>query len=61
MQTVDLSKLFSVDVFGDDGQIDQSPWIRLGEFDDLSEAIKASKKVIDSNLMGRCPSNLQLK
>lgn len=55
MQEFDLSKPFSVDVFSDGGPIDQSPWIRLGEFDDLSEAIKASKKVIDVHLMEYYP------
>jgi hypothetical protein len=55
MQAVDLSKPFSVDVFSDGGPIDWRPWMRLREFDDLSDAIKASKKVIDAHLIEHYP------
>lgn len=55
MQAFDSSKPFSVDVFNDGGPIDKSPWIRLGEFDDLSEAISTSKMIIDVFLKEHSP------
>ena len=55
MQAIDLSKPFSVDVFNDGGPIDQSPWRRLGEFDDLSEAISTSKMIMDMFLKEHSP------
>lgn len=50
MQAINTSKPFSVDVFIDGYAMDQSPWIRLGEFKTLDQAIAKCKKVIDDYL-----------
>jgi len=39
MEEVDLSKPFSVDIFSDDGPIDQSPWLCIGEFNRLDNKL----------------------
>jgi len=50
MQTGNLSKPFVVQVYSDCIFNNQSPWIRIGEFDCLCEAIEAYKKVVDDFL-----------
>lgn len=50
MEVMELSKPFSVDIFSDRRSNDQNPWVRIGEFDDLEEAIEACKMVVDNFL-----------
>ena len=50
MEVIDLSKPFSVDIFSDHKSNDRNPWVRIGEFDDLGEAIEACKMVVDDFL-----------
>jgi len=55
MEEVDLSKPFSVDIFRDDGPIDQSPWLCIGEFDAKEDAIEACKRVVE-DFLRKCES-----
>lgn len=50
MEAINLSKSFSVDVYSDFRRSKQSPWVRIGEFDNLDDAIEACKKVVDEFL-----------
>lgn len=50
MEAINLSKSFSVDVYSDFRRSKQSPWVRIGEFDNLDDAIEACKKVVDDFL-----------
>jgi len=47
------SQKFSVDVFSERRPLSESPWLRIGEFDDLSQAINSCKKVVDDFLSYR--------
>ena len=44
---------FSVDVFSERRPLSESPWLRIGEFDDLNQAINSCKKVVDDFLNSR--------
>lgn len=55
MDEIKQYKKFSVDVFSDQKSTDQNPWERIGEFDDLREAIEACKIVVE-DFLGRCKS-----
>ena len=55
MQTGNLSKPFSVDVFSDRKPLNGSPWLRVGEFDEVGEAVEACKKVVDEFLTKQRP------
>lgn len=44
------SNQYSVEVFNDQVAPKDSPWIRLGAFDRLDDAITACKEVIDDHL-----------
>ena len=46
----DCSKKFSVDVFSERRPLSESPWLRIGEFSDLNQAINICKKVVDDFL-----------
>ena len=50
MEVMGISKPFSVDIFSDHRKNYQNPWVRIGEFDDLGEAIEACKMVVDDFL-----------
>jgi hypothetical protein len=56
MQEIQKLKPFSVDVFSDHRGSGQSPWIRIGEFERLEEAVEACKRVVDDFL--KSPINL---
>lgn len=47
------SQKFSVDVFSERRPLSESPWLRIGEFDDLNQAINSCKKVVDDFLSSR--------
>ena len=47
------SQKFSVDVFSERRPLSESPWLRIGEFDDLSQAVNSCKKVVDDFLSSR--------
>lgn len=53
MHPLESSKSFSVDIFNDGEPLDQSSWIRLGNFKSLDQAIAACKAVIDGYLTQR--------
>ncbi len=44
---------FSVDVFSERRSLSEDPWLRIGEFDDLNQAINTCKKVVDKFLNSR--------
>ena len=50
MEVIHLSKPFAVQVYSECISNNQSPWIRIGEFDYLCEAIEACKNVVDDFL-----------
>ncbi len=50
MEVMHLSKPFSVDVYSDFRKSKPGPWVRIGEFDKLDDAINACKKVVDDFL-----------
>ena len=50
MQENNLYKSFSVDVYSDRSLLSESPWLRIGEFEELDDAIDACKKVVDDFL-----------
>ena len=50
MEAINLSKSFSVDVYSDFRRSKQSPWVCIGEFDNLDDAIEACKRVVDEFL-----------
>jgi len=50
MEEINLSKPFSVDVYSDLRRSKVSPWVRVGEFDKLDDAIEACKKIVDNFL-----------
>ena len=47
------SQKFSVDVFSERRPLSESPWLHIGEFDDLNQAINSCKKVVDDFLSSR--------
>lgn len=47
---------YVVQVFSDKGPIEVGPWLHIGEFAELSEAIEACKKVVDDFIIE--PKNL---
>ena len=47
------SQKFSVDVFSERRPLSESPWLRIGEFDDLNQAVNSCKKVVDDFLSSR--------
>ena len=50
MEVMNLSKPFSVNVYSDFRGSKPSPWVSIGEFDNLDDAIEACKKVVDDFL-----------
>ncbi len=50
MEVMNLSKPFSVNVYSDFRRSKPGPWVRIGEFDKLDDAIEACKKVVDDFL-----------
>ena len=50
MEVMNLSKPFSVDVYSDFRRGKPSPWVSIGEFGKLDDAIEACKKVVDDFL-----------
>jgi hypothetical protein len=50
MEVMHLSKPFSVDVYSDFRKSKPGPWVRIGEFDKLDDAINACKKTVDDFL-----------
>jgi hypothetical protein len=50
MEVMNLSKPFSVDVYSDFRRGKSSPWVSIGEFGKLDDAIEACKKVVDDFL-----------
>jgi hypothetical protein len=50
MQANNLYKSFSVDVYSDRSLLSESPWLRIGKFEELDDAIDACKKVVDDFL-----------
>ena len=50
MQTGNLSKPFGVDVYSDYIATKQCSWVRIGEFDDLDDAVETCKMVVDDFL-----------
>ena len=47
------SQKFSVDVFSERRPLSESPWLHIGKFDDLNQAINSCKKVVDDFLSSR--------
>jgi len=50
MEVMNLSKPFSVNVYSDFRGSESSPWVSIGEFGKLDDAIEACKKVVDDFL-----------
>lgn len=50
------SQKFSVDVFSERRPLNESPWLHIGKFDDLNQAINACKKIVDDFLRSRANS-----
>jgi len=44
---------FSVDVFSERRPLSESPWLHMGKFDDLNQAINTCKKIVDDFLSSR--------
>ena len=53
---ISMAKNYIVEIFSEKGPIEMSPWIKIGEFSELSEAIGACKNVVDDYL--NHPENL---
>jgi hypothetical protein len=47
------SQKFSVDLFSDRRPLSENPWLHIGKFDDLNQAINTCKKVVDDFLISR--------
>ena len=47
------SQKFSVDVFSERRPLSESPWLHIGKFDDLNQAINTCKKIVDDFLSSR--------
>ena len=47
MHAVHLSKPLSVEVFDHNRPMDQSAWIQIGDYEDLTDAVDACRRVID--------------
>ena len=47
MHAVNLSKTLSVEVFDHNHPMDQSAWIQIGDYEDLTDAVDACRRVID--------------
>lgn len=50
MEVMNLSKPFSVDVYSDFRGGKPSPWVSIGEFGKLDDAVEACRKVVDDFL-----------
>ena len=59
MQLAAPIKSFRVNLFNDNQTLGSSPWVSLGEYDELGQAIDVCKKVIDDHF--RALSNAGLK
>ncbi|CAM3678208.1 hypothetical protein [Polynucleobacter antarcticus] len=50
MQLAAPVKSFRVNLFNDNQTLGSSPWVSLGEYDELGQAIDVCKKVIDDSV-----------
>ena len=50
MQLAAPIKSFRVNLFNDNQTLGSSPWVSLGEYDELDQAIDVCKKVIDDSV-----------
>jgi hypothetical protein len=48
---IELAKKYVVEIYSDQGSLNDRPWRTLGEFMELEHAIDACKSVIDNFLM----------